>query len=238
MANGSRCCNGVPTVIDSSNCEACGQSCPANNVCFVNGDTGTCVSGCPTGFTPCNGICKDLNNDNNFCGSCTTMCPPGSFCAGGTCAPNVCANQWVFCQTAGGCIQPTTVNNCNQCGSSCRLYCVNIPTGTAGVPLTTQGLCACSSAADCAGSEICTNVLINGSPVGVCTYPSCPIGQVFCAFTQSCVFLTVDPNNCGQCAIQCPSGQCLNSLCTCTANNPDCPLGYDCNTGLGRCVLH
>jgi hypothetical protein len=66
-------------------CNASGQwgtvvNCTGSLVC----QSGACTA-CPSGQTECSGACVNEQTDDNHCGSCTNVCPPGLKCAGGAC---------------------------------------------------------------------------------------------------------------------------------------------------------
>lgn len=52
------------------------------NGCVTVGST--CAT-CPSGQTPCSGVCKDLQIDPNNCGACGTACATGQVCTSGSC---------------------------------------------------------------------------------------------------------------------------------------------------------
>jgi hypothetical protein len=60
------CCDGVPTPIDSDNCQACGNVCGAAETCCGDG-------------------CADLENDSDNCGACGEVCEDGE-CVNGECS--------------------------------------------------------------------------------------------------------------------------------------------------------
>jgi hypothetical protein len=77
--------------VDVNNCGSCG------NVCAVANGIPGCVNGhcvivsCIGGFGDCNGNVSDgcetnLNIDQNNCGTCRHVCPPGQTCKGGVCS--------------------------------------------------------------------------------------------------------------------------------------------------------
>ncbi|MCD6497082.1 MAG: right-handed parallel beta-helix repeat-containing protein [Deltaproteobacteria bacterium] len=53
---------------------------------FSNEEVDT-SGGCSDGQTNCDGICADLNQDPNHCGSCTNACDQGQVCTDGQCVP-------------------------------------------------------------------------------------------------------------------------------------------------------
>ncbi|CAK9782439.1 unnamed protein product [Cutaneotrichosporon oleaginosum] len=89
--------------------------CDENSQC-VNG---RCVA-CSSGFKRC-GVseCKNVQNDNENCGSCYTKCEPGSNCLKGTCEANQgCGPGQTKCD--GSCRNTANDNNhCGGCGVKC-----------------------------------------------------------------------------------------------------------------------
>jgi hypothetical protein len=117
-----------------------------------------------------------------------------------------CPSGKECCKTASGTDQTcvdlqTDPNNCGQCGKVCR------------APRTScvAGKCVCppGRARSAASDTLC-----------------CPEGQTECA--GACVDLSTDPNNCGQCGVQCPQGDtCVNGSCQ---GGGQCQFDNDCNT--------
>lgn len=89
----------------NSDAECCGDSLCRGGICTCPtgqkicqgsciASTATCgPSYCPAGFTPCGGVCKDLQRDVNNCGSCGRACGPSKICSNGQCCPK----GTVFC---------------------------------------------------------------------------------------------------------------------------------------------
>lgn len=216
---GFRCCTGIVTAINDQNCSSCGQQCPPGYKCDPNAQT--CIPGCPAGQTLCNGVCKDLTQDNFNCGFCGTPCPMGTYCFAGQCIDNSCSDPDAFFNN-GQCISLSTNTNCGQIGNQCPTFC------------TANKTCNCTSTLQCPQGWFCA------LETNECVPPSCPSGQTYCTAIQACVNLNQGDAqgrgmSCGACGINCPSGQCVNGQCVC-ATSADCLLGYDCITG--RCVLH
>jgi hypothetical protein len=80
----------------NANCGGCGNACgvftEVDGGLSGNPDcsTGTCQLNCIANWASCDGNnangCETETDDNNqHCGNCTTVCGPGTFCAGGTC---------------------------------------------------------------------------------------------------------------------------------------------------------
>ena len=69
---------------DPLNCGGCGLACKTGELCWK----GAC--GCPGGFTQCGNDCRDLESDNNSCGTCDKKCvPPPSDDPEWKCGPNI-----------------------------------------------------------------------------------------------------------------------------------------------------
>jgi hypothetical protein len=92
-ASSAACCNGTCTAVnsDSNNCGACGNVCAASAPYCIQGACSEQAQSCPGGLTMCFGACRDLNNENVFCGSTcenAVSCDVYSHCTGGVCEPN------------------------------------------------------------------------------------------------------------------------------------------------------
>lgn len=62
------CASGCASLrTDPMNCGTCGMMCRANEVC-------TNRNCCPTGQMFCDGACRDVSSDEDYCGNCTTQC--------------------------------------------------------------------------------------------------------------------------------------------------------------------
>jgi len=219
---------------DLANCGGCGVLC----------DTAkgfTCASGtcaCVGGKTSCSGTCVDTSTDRENCGACGSYCAIGEKCAGGKCT-NPCAHQ-----CSGVCVDlSSSDNHCGKCNNPCnttkgflcvsgKCVCGGGYTNCGGTCVDTKtdpnncGACGCS----CAGAS-CKN--------GGC-YVSCPKGQKACGTgtkapncpksLSTCVDLSTDPKNCGNCGIKCTAADGF----ICVAGQCDCPVGKtDC---FGVCV--
>jgi hypothetical protein len=233
-APGQICCAGqCVTPNTNSHCGGC-TGCGPGTVC--TGSPPTCVPGCAPPYTDCGGVCVDLMNDVDNCQFCGFACPTGTYCSGGNCVPNTCPENAVsnfWCPNLELCVDLQTSNQaCGECSRVCSVYCDN-------------GLCACTSNADCASGETCTfsqivSQQINGPPTitlgpGRCQPPTCGPNRSWCAGTSSCSTLSVSPRNCGTCGNQCPSGACDGGRCTCD-DDSQCNPGFYCVSGL--CELH
>jgi Cys-rich repeat protein len=192
----------------ASHCGACGNACPAGQVC----SNARCETPCPRGLTNCGGECVSLAYDPANCGRCGNACVGGALCGAGMCISTCGAGQ-VTC--AGGCTNPQTdPNNCGACGTvctpgqscvagMCRVVCVSGQQvcNDACVDTSTSLLhCgACGNA--CGPGEQCM--------AGRCTL-TCRAPQVVCG--AECAELSRDPNHCGMCGRQCPTG-CFDGAC-------------------------
>jgi hypothetical protein len=251
----STCCQVVPTACsfeancvttqgEARCCRPIGQSCSVRCDCCDNADCvgGTCqldagqqclssteCAGADPGC--CSGICRDLDNDINNCGSCGIVCQsatnPGEIntCIQGSCGV-ACADGFtlcgVFCVLLG-----SDENNCGTCGNDCasgETCCF----GTCRDLLTDENSCGeCGSLCPgtCCGGE-CEDLLIDELNCGACGHncffelcgaPSCgteledPL-PVCC--DGNCVDIANDVLNCGECGRNCPLGhECMGAIC-------------------------
>jgi hypothetical protein len=105
----------------------------------------------------CQGQCTDLQTDNNNCGNCGTVCPPGQSCQNGVCNtascqmavynPSICMNPTfryycpgapANCECFAGPIACASItqacpapNNCVACNMCGRTYDCSLPSGSA-----------------------------------------------------------------------------------------------------------
>ena len=78
VACGADCVN---LTSSTGNCGACGNACPAGQVCR----TGVCGTACASGNTLCGTECVTLGDDNSHCGACNNACAAGESCQSGVC---------------------------------------------------------------------------------------------------------------------------------------------------------
>ena len=198
--------------------------------------------GCQVGLTDCSGTCRNLQADDNNCGACGTVCPPGMRCINGSCQPS-CGPGQLIC--SGACRDLLSDdNNCGSCGTQCPAgtRCVNgtcvvsCPTGqtacsgTCSSTQTDDNNCG-SCGTQCPAGTRCVN--------GTCVV-SCPTGQTACSGT--CVNTLTNDNNCGSCGTQCPAGtRCVNGICQLSCQSGLLNCGGTCrdlhsdNTNCGAC---
>lgn len=219
--NGVQRCHDLSN--DPNNCGACGNVCPAGQVC----DSSTCVTpGCPNGMALCGGQCVDLDDNPAHCGTCgnacggsvrrrcgsssdgqcssghsgcgsgRTECPPGSgICVRTNDDPNNC----------GGCGVPLTGINICGAGQFCNSgSCTALPTCPFGLSAWTQ--------AD--GGVACADRESNPE--------FCGPGGVTCGAAQEC-----DNDNNGQCeALTCTTATTNGKVCLWEPQNPSCDKMY------------
>jgi hypothetical protein len=194
-------CNGVCVQSDVHNCGSCGHDC--TNLPHVTGPTsctaGACAiptSACASGWADCNGNpddgCEADLNSAAHCGSCATKCADpttgsgsatcsatangyacGIVCTGGT--PRPCS---------GGCVDPSTVNNCGACGN----VCPPPGTGTGTTTCSTEsdgghscGLgCTAPTSLECSGACVDPTQVAHCGACAPCAGPASGAGQATC----------------------------------------------------------
>jgi hypothetical protein len=176
---------------DPDNCGKCNHTCPSG-ICRV----GQCA-GCPTGSSPCGGMCCPpgqcgsngtcCHTDKGETGCLGHCCLPGQDCSGGMCCPSGQTGCSGTCRNL--------ANDANNCG-----FCSNVCTGG----MTCQGgTCACPSfLTDCGGT--CVSLGSN-SNCGACGH-KCPAGMSCSSGT--CVSLK---SSCSPCS---PNEGCTTKCCT------------------------
>ena len=75
--------NGVIIEKSEQRKATCNPSCAPDEVCI----SGMCLAGpaCLSGEIYCNGMCRDLSNDEKNCGRCNLACATGDVCILGEC---------------------------------------------------------------------------------------------------------------------------------------------------------
>ncbi len=70
------------TMVDPSNCGACGTTCSGTaSLC----SQGSCISPCASAQTKCGNACVDTRTDLANCGGCGMLCRADASCVNGTC---------------------------------------------------------------------------------------------------------------------------------------------------------
>lgn len=215
-------CNGVVddicevTLGSNDNCNGCGDTCPdPKKPCLQNITTKKGQCGCDPGYDYCPGDpkpCKVLSEDDNNCGACGNACDTAN---GGATRP---PNTYFGCHdsTCGHLKCDSTHMNCNADAG------VLDEDGCETDRLSHDNCGACGNA--CAADEQCIKDK-NGK-----YFCACPDGQTLCG--DACVDLSLDPRNCGACAVDCTQatqdehgiGTCVNGACK-----------FACSTGWGDC---
>ncbi|MGH2613708.1 MAG: pentapeptide repeat-containing protein [Thermomicrobiales bacterium] len=221
-------------------CGVCAPDCE-NRECGPDGcgdDCGACEAPdeCNNRTGQC--VCRP-NCDGKQCGpdGCGGDCPPG--CSGAT--PTCDAEgQCVQCVDSGDCPDPGPCRTRACVGNVCQPEIVpdgaspsgcDAPVG--GDAFCSQGACIqrcdnnlhriCGSGAgvcqECCNEQHCNSI---GGPCenGTC---QCP-GSSESRCGMECVSLSIEPNNCGGCGVECASGTCSNGTC----RTPE-SCGLNCN---------
>ena len=164
----------------------------------------TCTM-CETNFLDCdkdksNGCEVDRLTDPSHCGTCSTVCSPEQKCVKGSCVLG-CGFKETACQVMGTFSCVDISSDVYHCGG-CNHYC-----------------------------KPEKNAIQLGCKASVCQY-ECFQNKHNCGSTQKpiCVDLQKDPENCGNCNVQCnypgiENAACTNGVCsigTCKENLADC----------------
>ena len=122
---------------------------------------------CPTGTSDCGGICLDLQNDVNNCGTCGNVCPEGQpgfvpGCAAGNCffmRERACPEGQSSCNDV--CVDPQTdPANCGLCGNACAAGEICFAGQCARDHRCDAGLTNCN--------DVCVDVLVDPANCGAC----------------------------------------------------------------------
>jgi len=207
-----------------------GTCCPNHAHCHH----GKCK--CDTGFTRCGKKCRNLQTDENNCGSCGHQCASGKVCQSGHCKAVAQCQSAADCPqaAAGSCQVATCVSgSCdfaaddtdlpadgNQCTQD--LCSGGVPSNPA-QPISTTcnqgGGTHCDGAGNCV-AETCTDGIQNEGETDVdCGGPNCGGcangkncgGDTDCLSGHccegTCRDIQTDAGNCGSCGHVCPNGQ-------------------------------
>jgi hypothetical protein len=159
--NGTACGGGA--TCQGGRCVA--DSCPAGQKACQDGCIAetACCGDCPRGQVCCTNVgeCKDVRNDDDFCGLCANgQCPGGSFCANGACGKTCTLGLACF----PNCACTTRVDPAH----NGQLVCAGL-----GV-FTCENVTACNADADCSSfTEGFRHVCVSGLCAGknVCASP-------------------------------------------------------------------
>jgi hypothetical protein len=215
----------------AADCKQVGQRCSGDKDCCKHAQcrlSGVCA--CKSGFTDCNGKCKDLTTNKNHCGACNNDCGDGEFCCSGACIA-ACAGGETCCN--GACCTCPIGNE--PCGDTC---CPPFETCCDGVCVDEVhsnpdhcGTCGniCDEPRCCSNGRCVASFQSDEDNCGSCGF-ECMFEFTCCSGT--CRKLTTDEGHCGACGAECPRGEfCDFGTCRCLNSNATCGPGRACCRG-------
>lgn len=191
---------------------------------------------CGPEYTICGPLCRNTDDDPDFCGSCDNSCPPGPVgdrgCCSGACVnfaedDDHCGSCGTACDLLGGedCCSGACADlsanpeHCGECGFACDTAngdtCCAGSCAPAGAFDEDAANCGtCGNACNIIGGETCcggacTITLLDNANCGACGF-ACAPGLTCCGGT--CVDTNSDEEHCGQCDALC-GGFCFNGDC-------------------------
>ena len=218
------------------------------------GDTGTCVTLCPTGYTLVNSQCAvtPVCQGYTYNNLCLMNCPQSTYAV--TSPTKACMN------CSASCVSCTNVSVCLQCSNSTYVYYNSSINASSCVSYCSSGLYAdsnigqcspcgnnCSSCYQSSNQVVCTSCQSGYVLLGSQCVQSCPIGYYqstsnICQLCSSvCYSCNVSATNCTQCkninytapncaSTTCNSSQFLNLAGTCSNCNAACATCYGANS--------
>ncbi len=229
----NKVCNGVciDPYNDSNNCGTCGHVCESDLICaqtfaapFGGGACTLCNNPTPD---DCNGLCADLYDDPNNCGTCGHVCPNDLTCRNGNCSTCSAYDPLLPDQCGHSCTSfAEDPSNCGACGKACAAneFCFQ------------QTCTQCSDLAptQCAGfGNRCTNTQLDRLNCGACNHvceegQQCIAGKCHSCATPNgcscssptlnacgttCVDFSSDASNCSGCGNSCGPNACVKGRC-------------------------
>jgi hypothetical protein len=182
------------TATDPLNCGACGTACPEPAGATRTCADGSCGLSCDANRRDCNGEASDGCEADittlAHCGGCDLLCSPPD--ADGICIMGVCAVA--VCDPGRANCDGSATNGCE----------VNVNGDT-------ENCGGCAN--DCSGLPGVTAVGCSG---GACRVDACQTGRGDCDLDPATgceANIQTDPDNCGACGVDCPSGTCSAGVC-------------------------
>jgi len=171
---------------------------------------------CAAGTSDCQGICVDLDMDEEHCGQCWHACLPGQYCIWGNCTVGItCPEGQTRCGPYTCSDLQTDYFNCGACDAKCpsetpMQTCCNGTCRNLNKDTAHCGDCGltCSPGLVCCDGN-CVEPAANPCQCD----PACPIGETCC--NRRCVDLLRDRANCGKCGNACTGLYylCMGGMC-------------------------